>query len=360
MKYALISDIHANLDALEQVLKDARAQGAEQIVCLGDVVGYGPRPAETLARVREACAVVLAGNHDDAVSGRADSSAFIDLAADAVQRHREALSPDARAWLKALPYTAEIDGAVCTHGDLCDPPRFYYVSEENDAAANFGATGTPLIFVGHTHVPCLFLVGRSGTVYHTAPQDFTLEDGKRYIVNTGSVGYPRETAGQCHSSYVLYDSVERTVTYRFLPFSVASVMQRGQTPRRLRKRTLAALVAAVAALAALAAFWLAPRVEVAEDPTRLVATRTMPLAPDLRHVRANLELAKGSVPVVLRVAFLGKDDAPLATESLTVKRSCGKEIKVPAGAVQAVFDAVKVNAADAPVLQAFRPTASTR
>ena len=360
MKYALISDIHANLDALEQVLKDARAHGAEQIVCLGDVVGYGPRPAETLARVREACAVVLAGNHDDAVSERADSSAFIDLAADAVQRHREALAPDARAWLKTLPYTAGIDGAVCTHGDLCDPPRFYYISDENDAAANFGATDAQLVFAGHTHVPGIFLVGRSGTVYRTEPQDFILESGKRYIVNPGSVGYPRETDGQCYSSYVLYDTDERSVAFRFLPFSVASVMQRGQTPRRLRARTLAALLAAVAAVAALVAFALAPRVEVAEDPALLVDTRTLPLEPDLRHVRANLELAKGSVPVVLRVAFLGRDDAPLATESLTVKKSCGKEIKVPAGAVQAVFDAVKVSAADEPVLQAFRPTASTR
>ena len=130
MKYALISDVHANLDALEKVLKDAQALGAEEIVCLGDIVGYGPRPAETLARVRETCAVVLAGNHDDAVSGRGDSSTFIDLAGDAVQRHREALTPDVLAWLKSLPYTATIDGARCTHGDLFDPPKFYYIEDE--------------------------------------------------------------------------------------------------------------------------------------------------------------------------------------------------------------------------------------
>ena len=81
MRYAIISDIHANLEALERVLADAKSCGAERIICLGDVVGYGPRPAETLARVRSACAAIVAGNHDDAVSGRMDASDFIDLAA---------------------------------------------------------------------------------------------------------------------------------------------------------------------------------------------------------------------------------------------------------------------------------------
>lgn len=360
MKYALVSDIHANLDAFEKVLEDARALGAGEIVCLGDVVGYGPRPAETLARVRETCPVVLAGNHDDAVSGRGDSSSFIDLAGDAVQRHREALSPDDLAWLKGLPYTATIDGAVCTHGDFVDPPRFYYVEDAKDAAANFGATDAQLAFAGHTHVPGIFLVGRSGTVYRTGAQDFTLEDGKRYIVNPGSVGYPRESNGRCCSSYVLYDAAARTVTFRFLPFSVASVMQRGLSPKRTRKAVLALLAAAAALVAGVAAFLLAPKVEVAEDPALLLDTRTLPLADDLRHVRANLELARGSVPVLLRATFTDADGAPLATESITVRKSSTKEMKVPAGARQVLFDALKVKPEDKPVLQSFAPTASVR
>ena len=94
MKYAIISDIHANVTALECVFADARANGAEKIVCLGDVVGYGPLPAEAVALVRRECFIVLAGNHDDAVSGRGDSSTFIDLAKEAVERHRAALSDE--------------------------------------------------------------------------------------------------------------------------------------------------------------------------------------------------------------------------------------------------------------------------
>ncbi|MGN0854714.1 MAG: metallophosphoesterase family protein [Kiritimatiellia bacterium] len=360
MKYAILSDIHANLDALDAVLADARAQGAGQIVCLGDIVGYGPCPAEALARIRAVCTQVIAGNHDDAVSARGNASAFIDLAADAARRHREALDGAARAWLGNLPYTVEIEGALCTHGDIVDPPEFRYIEGEKDAAANFAACPAQLLFVGHTHVPRLFLVGRSGTVYKTDAQDFTLEDGKRYIVNPGSVGYPREANGRCYSSYVLYDSAERTVAYRFLPFSVASVMQRGPTPKRMRKMAIAALVAVAAVGAGLAAFWLTPRVTVADDLAQPLATRTVPLAADLRRIRANLTLAKGSAPVLLRVSFLDRNQTPLTTKWLTVKKFSEREFSIPDAAAQVVFDALKLKAGDQPVIQSFSPAPSAR
>ena len=89
MRYAIISDVHANDEALSCVLADASRQGARQIVCLGDIVGYGPMPSETLAHIRDASAITVAGNHDDAVSGRIDASNFTGLAADAAFRHRE-------------------------------------------------------------------------------------------------------------------------------------------------------------------------------------------------------------------------------------------------------------------------------
>ena len=113
-------------------------------------------------------------------------------------------------------------------------------------------------------------------------------------------------------------------------------------------------------MAGVAAFLLAPKVAVAEDPALLLDTRTIPLADDLRHVRANLELARGSVPVLLRVTFVDANGAPLATEALTVRKSSTRELKVPAGARQALFDALKVKPADKPTLQSFAPTASVR
>ena len=358
MKYAIVSDLHANESAFRHVLEDARLNGAEEIVCLGDVVGYGPLPAETVALARQNCRVVLAGNHDDAVSGRGDASAFIDLAGDAVERHRAALSSDDLAWLRALPYTCALDGATATHGDIADPPKFYYVEEESDAEANFGATDAQLLFVGHTHVPGLFVVGDSGTVHKVGPQDFTVEPNKRYIVNPGSVGYPREANGECYSSYVLYDSDEQTVTFRFLPFSVASVLQRGKGFRTISKKLVVALVLGVAAVVATAVFLLTPRtvVEVADDPALVVETRALDVAAATR-VKANVMLAKGSAPVQLRIVFSDGSANPVATETLTVRKSSAKDFKVPAGAARAEFTLFRATRGDTPAVTLFAPTA---
>ncbi len=333
MRYAILSDIHANIDALARIIKHAQARGVEQFICLGDVVGYGPRPVEALARVREVCAVTLAGNHDDAVSGRGDAAQFIDLAGEAITRHRETLSADALAWLKNLPWTCELaGGAVCAHGDVCDPAKFYYIEDTADATANFNATDARLIFVGHTHTPELFLTGNSGTVYQTEPQDFTLEEGKRYIVNPGSVGYPRETNGQCFSSYVIYDSEDETISYHFLPFSVASVMQRGkEAPRKTRRGLLAACALAIGLLCAALSWWLTPKVslEVTEDPALIVEQRTFTPQPGDTLFRANLALADDSAPVQVKITFLDDRGRVLTAPARTVKESFTKKLKLP-------------------------------
>lgn len=358
MKYAVISDIHANESALRHVLEDAAANGVEKTVCLGDVVGYGPLPAETIALVRASVGITLAGNHDDAVSGRLDPAAFIDLAGDAVERHREAVGPEDLEWLRSLPYIAEIDGAVAAHGDVFDPEKFYYIEDEKDAEANFGASDAQIIFVGHTHDPALFVTGRSGTVYKTGPQDFAAEPHKRYIVNPGSVGFPREMNGSCLSSYVIYDSTEKTVSFRYLPFQVSSVMQRGRNPRRIRKAFIAAIAAVAAVGAALCTFLLTPAAQETRDVP--VETKSIPIDSDLRNVRANLVLAKGSAPVVLKVEFKGVDGKALAVESATVKKSSRKEFPVPAGSRKAEFSVFKAAAGGEVGIESFAPTASVK
>jgi hypothetical protein len=112
MKFAIVSDLHANLTAFERVLKDAAECGADRVVCLGDIVGYGPLPEETLLLARKTLFLAVSGNHDDAVSGRLDAQEFIDLAQDAVERHRQQLSNESLSYLKSLPHTAEIEGAA--------------------------------------------------------------------------------------------------------------------------------------------------------------------------------------------------------------------------------------------------------
>ncbi len=366
MRYAILSDIHANTDALERVLSDARQQNVERFVCLGDVVGYGPRPAEALARIRETCAITLAGNHDDAVSGRGDAKAFIDLAGDAAARHREALTPEDLAWLKNLPWACELEGAVAAHGDICDPEKFYYIENEEDARANFEASDTQLLFVGHTHVPGIFLTGQSGAIYQLEPQDFTLEEGKRYIVNPGSVGYPRETDGRCLSSYVIYDSTERTVTYRFLPFSVASVMQRGKNPRRIRKRILALGALLVGLLCAGLAWVLTPKevnltqITVAEDPALVLDKKTLTPLNGCKHLRANLFLARDSAPVKLTVVQRNESGSKVLEKSFSVKSSLTRKIEIETSATHAELTVSKLTPDATVTIKSFTPTASTK
>ncbi len=361
MKYAIISDVHANLTALKDVIADAKAQGVEKFVCLGDVVGYGPQPAETLELVRKTCFITVAGNHDDAVSGRGDSSTFIDIAKEAVERHRSALSDEQIEWLRSLPYTCTLDKAVAAHGDVFDPPKFYYIFNEEGAEANFKKSSARLVFVGHTHQPTIFLTGRSGAVYKTAPQDFTIEDEKRYIVNPGTVGYPRDCDGQCYSSYVLYDSTERTVTFRYLPFQVSSVMQRGTFAAPMRKRIIAAACAVAALVAAVAMWVLMPKsIEVVDDPELIVETKEIPLDSDLRSVCANLTLAKESAPLQLRIVFETPSGEMSGMESLTVKQSSRKRIKIPSGSALARFTLQKTRKEDSAKIVYFAPSASVK
>lgn len=362
MIVAVISDIHANLEALKRVLDDAKSNGAERIVCLGDVVGYGPLPKETLDLVRERASLVVAGNHDDAVSGRADAASFIDLAADAVRRHREALGADDLKWLKSLPYSGAVGEAIFTHGDFVDPAKFYYIENDKDALASFNATDAKLMFVGHTHVPGIFLTGRSGTVYATAPQDFTLEAGKRYIVNPGSVGYPRESNGQCYSSYVLYDTKERTVSFRFLPFAVASVMQRGRgsaTGLRSIMGLVAIIAASLAVICILASRSPEPEVVtvVADKEDALaIARKTLPLNSTSKSVRANLVLGRGSPAVSLKTEFFNSRDEVIKTSTDPVSQSKNRRLPVPAAAKSVTFTVYKLKESDNPAITRFDPT----
>ena len=356
MRYAILSDIHANENAFRHALADAYAKGVREVICLGDVVGYGPLPNETATLARQSCAHVIAGNHDDAVTGRIDASDFIDLAGDAVQRHREVLSPDNLAWLKSLDHVYAGDGFLAAHGDFTDPQKFYYIQDESDAKANFESTDAQLMFVGHTHTPQLFLTGQSGKVYKLEPTDFVVEDGKRYIVNPGSVGYPRENNGTCLSSYAIYDSSDKSVTFQTLPFAVSSVLQRGQSPKRVRKGVLISAVLLLSALIGLAVFLLTPKtVEIKEDTSLIIKREVVPLTSDLKAFLPNIRLQRGSKPVRLQAVFKTADGQIAGTFSKDISQSRTQAVKIPAGTAQAEISLLKLNSGDAPLILEYKP-----
>ena len=218
MRYAIISDLHANEAALRAVLLDAADAHADKIICLGDVLGYGPDPVATLELAYRKVHICLAGNHDDAIANRCSTDDFTDFAAQAVKRQRQLLTQEAVDWLRRLPYTCEVDGFACVHGDFSDPKHFNYVLEPEDAMPSWQERSEQLLFVGHTHKPGIFVLGASGAPHLLDPIDFTLEEGKRYLVNVGSVGYPR--SGICRSCYCIYDTESQTVFFRTLPFDL--------------------------------------------------------------------------------------------------------------------------------------------
>ena len=371
MVYAIISDVHANAIALSAVLEDARRCGAKKLLCLGDVVGYGPEPESTVSTIRARAAFTLAGNHDDAVSGRLDASDFIDLAADAVSRHREALSEENLAWLKSLPYTYNGKSFLCAHGDFTSPRTFEYVSDEQEAAANFAATKAQLMFVGHSHVPGIFLTGASGKVYSLPPTDFTLEDGKRYIVNPGSVGYPRTNGNVCESTYVLYDDAEKTVSFRRLPFTVRSVMQTGRNPKRLKKRIVAAIACAAGVAAGAAAWMFAPerRVETVTEVLTNSVTKVVEKVVAIRQidrtencilfstdkkVRVEVKLDKGSPAAQIQLVFKDESGKILWEERWTAKKSKKATVSVPQGAASATLSAGRASGDTSATFDTFK------
>lgn len=355
MRYAIISDIHANPTALRAVLADALSQKVDEIICLGDCVGYGPLPQQALALVRQYCAVTLLGNHDKAVVSPEAAADFVDLAGESIQRHRAELTAEDLDWLSKLPRVTTFGEGAAAHADFTDAQKFYYVESPEDARANFDIRREPLLFVGHTHSPAVFLTGQSGQVYALPPTDFVLEEGKRFLVNPGSVGYPREKDGVCQSSYVIYDTDSRAVYFRFLPFDVSGLLQRGVAKKPRRGIFIALGAALLLLLVSLAA--LCFKSSEAASAEHTLAERAILLLPTDSEVRANLKLAKDSDPVTLEVRFLtaaGQDVTP--AQMVVVKKSSMRAFKVPKNAAQATFAVSKVDAADSPKIEVFSPT----
>lgn len=225
--YAVLGDIHANIDALNAVLDDARAQGVTHFVCVGDVVGYNAAPAACIRAVRDelGCPCVR-GNHDHYVSDPGTNLAdFHPSAAQVVEWTRSQLAADDVQWLHDLSLQKPVMGFMLVHATLDKPDHWGYVFENQQAEANFSYQYTPLCFHGHTHVPIIYS-NEPGGVVHYQPRDFTLELGQRLFINVGSVGQPRD--GDPRASYVVYDMAARQIRFRRVAYDVQAAMARNR------------------------------------------------------------------------------------------------------------------------------------
>jgi len=223
--YAILGDIHSNIEALQTVLDDARAQGATHYVCVGDVVGYNAAPAECIRVVRDElqCPVVR-GNHDHYVSYFDTNLAdFHPAAAQVVEWTRSQLTNDDMSWLHNLPLQKPVMGFMLVHATLDMPDHWGYVFDNQQAESNFNYQYTQICFHGHTHVPIIYANTPGGVVHYEA-RDFTYEFGQKLFINVGSVGQPRD--GDPRASYVLFDMAARQIRFRRLEYDVAAAQAR--------------------------------------------------------------------------------------------------------------------------------------
>ena len=235
MKYAVIADIHANLEAFEVVLKDTKDQRCTHYCCVGDVVGYNANPKECLDIVRDMGMPCVKGNHDEYCSSEEDLEGFNPHAAEAVNWTRKQLNKDDRQWLRDLKYVRLVASFSMVHATLDQPQRWGYVFDKLAAASSFTYQNTSVCFFGHTHVPVAFV--RDSMVRGGTYSKFRVEPGKKYFVNVGSVGQSRD--GVAKATYVIYDLNEGSIELRRLDYDIPKAQKKileAGLPARLSER----------------------------------------------------------------------------------------------------------------------------
>jgi len=222
MRYLILSDIHANYEALSAVLAHVRRKRWDKAIVLGDVVGYGANPNQAVDLVRALKpVVVIRGNHDKVCSGIEDGEMFNRVALQAAMWTRSRLNPSNLRWLRSLPEgPAVVDGAFAvSHGTPIDEDA--YIFGEIEALNVFRQTTFPLCFFGHSHFPVVFGLSPDAiqTVLTTPPSfHFRLEPDVRYLVNPGSIGQPRD--GNPLASFAMFDSGTRSVSIYRVPYRI--------------------------------------------------------------------------------------------------------------------------------------------
>lgn len=234
MRILVLSDIHANVTALDAALA-AAAGRYDTVVCLGDVVGYGPDPNEVTTKVRELGATTIRGNHDKAVTGLSPTDDFNPVAKAAVDWTQQILLPEHLAWLKALPPGPhEAHGVVLVHGAFQDEDEYVFTPEQ--AMEGLLDSSAPVTFFGHTHHQGGFSYQNSSLeilqVRPRAPETkflLRLEPEKRYLLNPGSIGQPRDSDPR--AAFSIADLSSQLVEFWRVPYEIPSVQQRMRAAR---------------------------------------------------------------------------------------------------------------------------------
>ena len=236
VRYLIVSDIHSNLEAFEKCMQVAKDR-CDQVLCLGDLVGYGPDPNAIVESLKQIASVAIRGNHDKACCGITDASDFNPLARASAVWTREQLTPENLAALRDLPEgPVEVAGCQLVHGSPRDEDE--YVVEPYDALPALETASAPLVFFGHTHLQGGFMTTAGGSlqVIHCEaieddhPLTLSLEPGAHYLINPGSVGQPRDR--DWRAAFAILDSDKREVSYYRTSYDLS------ETQRKMKRAAL--------------------------------------------------------------------------------------------------------------------------
>ncbi len=249
MKYIIFSDVHSNLEALLAFLKLTDEFDGHIRLCLGDIVGYGSSPNECLDMIHERDIPVVMGNHDYAlVDNGSEKMSFNWIAREAIEWHASVLRYDNLKRIQNFPFVQIVDSTVSiAHSNFNVPADFIYLFDKRQAAFSFSGLKTQVGFFGHTHLPSVFTEEKSKAAKNRVSFDtirgsnytFAIEPGKRYLINPGSLGQPRD--GDSRASYVVMDTDKMTCTFRRLSYDYHSESRRmldRNLPKALARRIL--------------------------------------------------------------------------------------------------------------------------
>jgi len=229
MLLAIISDIHANVHALTAVLADIAKSDVDEVICLGDLVGYNGYPRETLALLRDARVRSIHGNHDLMALARLPDDGAGTLARKAIQWTRRVLTEDDWRYLASLPAELRIDDLLCVHSTLGDPlVRLGHAEQYRSEAEALteGGAGVNVCFTGHSHRQQVVVVTREGDVRYTGGLDDQLPRDAVCFVNPGTVGQPRD--GDPRAAYALFDAESRSISFRRVAYDPTRLLRRNR------------------------------------------------------------------------------------------------------------------------------------